>query len=429
VPRSWKIYLASIITLLIAGTVVGSLYGYADRGLLVSSLLLLAWQVRQLLLFDKALRTRDFEAFGFGEGIWQQVFSRFSHQRSRSKKHKRRYRKLLKEMRDSANAMPDGGIVLNESFEIVFCNDAARELVGIRPKLDRNQRVDNILRDPRFIRYLSKGDFDDGVEIISPVHEYHWLSCRLVPYGAHQHLLMIRDVTERRRLGKMRRDFVAHASHELRTPLTVISGYLDSLAEDEDVPEQWQKPVGQMQSQAQRMKSVVTELLELSRLEGAGPVAMDQVVDVAALLSAARDVYDGARDTANIEVCLESSAGLYGIQSEIESVIMNLLANAVRHTPADGLITLAWQSDDEAATLSVTDTGEGIAEEHISRLTERFFRVDSARTRDSGGVGLGLAIVKHVLLRHDAELHINSKAGEGSRFSCRFPLERIATDI
>ncbi len=333
---------------------------------------------------------------------------------------------MLKEVRKSTNAMPDGGIVLNRDFEIVLCNKAAQRLAGFRRKKDRGQRVDNILRDPAFGAYLKSGDFADGIEIGSPLTENGWLLCRIVPYGADQMLLLIQDITERRRLSAMRREFVANASHELRSPLTVVSGYLDTLVDDSEVPDAWRKPFEQMRLQTTRMNNIVAELLELSRLEGAGAAPTDEIVDVCGSLTAARKSMQGSDGSASVEVECATRAQLTGSTAEIESLIDNLLSNALRYTPSDGSIVLSWRVDDDAARLSVSDTGIGIEEEHIPRLTERFFRVDPGRSREQGGVGLGLAIVKHILERHDANLVIESTPGHGSRFTCLFPLSRIA---
>lgn len=226
----------------------------------------------------------------------------------------------------------------------------------------------------------------------------------------------------------MRRDFVANASHELRSPLTVISGYLDALAEDKQISSNWVQPVDRMRDQAKRMTHIVGELLELSRLESSGPASTRELVDVPGLLSACRKAYVGQPDVAAIEIEVESTVQIRGSRGEIESLITNLLSNAVRHTPGDGVITLAWRSGPAGADLVVKDTGEGIAEEHIPRLTERFFRVDRGRAREDGGVGLGLAIAKHVLSRHDAELFVSSEPGAGSTFCCHFSIERIVTE-
>ena len=392
---------------------------------MVAALLALLWQVRQLLSFDRALRTGNFEDFRQGEGIWEQIFSRFHYESEKATRRKLGYRQLLREVRKSTNAMPDGAVILNDENEIIFCNRAAKQLAGIKRKKDRGQRVDNILRDPELTRLLHADDQSLTVEIVSPIDDGGWLSCRVVPYGGDQKLLLLRDVTERMRLSKMRRDFVANASHELRSPLTVIAGYLDSLADDDEMPADWAKPVTQMQGQARRMRHILGEMLELSRLESAGVAGADDSVDVSRLLEDASSAFEGHADIASIVIDAEPGAQLSGSAAEIETVIVNLLSNAVRFTPTDGEITLTWRVDSDGADLIVADTGEGIDAEHIPRLTERFFRVDKGRARDKGGTGLGLAIVKHVLARYDAELIISSEPGEGSEFRCHFPSDRI----
>ncbi len=421
-------FVLGLILLLAAGGIIGGLYGYVERGLLVASLIALFWQVRNLLAFERALHTRDFEAFRLGEGIWQQIFSRFSYVSERAAQRKLEYRRLLKQIRRSTDALPDGAVILNENNDIVVCNRAAKRLAGLKRKKDRGRRVDNLLRNPKLVKLLAEDDYMQAIEIPSPVTDGNWLNCRAVPYGAGQKLLILRDVTERNRLSKMRRDFVANASHELRSPLTVISGYLDSLTEDPAMPAAWSQPVSQMRAQAQRMNRIVEELLELSRLESGDEARSDHVVDVAGLLTAARNAVFRDGKTASIDVVIDSSAQLRGSSNEIDSVISNILSNAVRHTPVDGRIVLTWRSDSDGAELSVEDSGEGIDAHYLPRLTERFFRVDKGRSRDDGGVGLGLAIVKHVLSRHDAELRIDSEPGKGSTFSCHFPPLRVIVD-
>lgn len=363
-----------------------------------------------------------------GEGIWPQLYSRFHYEHDKSGRRKHSYRQLLKEVRKSTNALPDGAVILNTDNEIIACNRAAKELAGLKRKKDRGQRVDNIVRDPELTELLHDDRRRDSVDIASPVVDGKWLNCRVVPYGADQKLLLMRDVTERMRLSKMRRDFVANASHELRSPLTVISGYLDSLADDEHKPEGWAKPLEQMRGQARRMQTILGELLELSRLEGPGEAGPQEPLDVGALMQDVKLAFEGHADIARIDVNAESTARLKGNAAEIETVLVNLVSNAIRFTPADGSITMTWRSSADGADLAVADTGEGINPEFIPRLTERFFRVDKGRSRDDGGTGLGLAIVKHVLLRHDAELHISSEPGKGSEFRCHFPAGRVVVE-
>jgi len=421
-------FLFGFVLLLGGGAGVGWIYGHAVWGLLAALSLALLWQVRQLLSFERAVRTGNFDEFRDGEGIWQQLFSRFRFVNERAARRKHDYRVLLREVRKSTNAMPDGAVILNVDHEIIYCNRAAKHLAGLKRKKDRGQRVDNILRAPGLVELLQSDDPKATIEMESPVEDGHWLNARIVPYGADQKLLLLRDVTEGIQLRKMRRDFVAYASHELRSPLTVINGYLDVMAEDENLPEAWENPVKQMQVQATRMRQILGELLELSRLEGAGAAASDKPVDVLSLIDSTIEALGGHSKLAPVTVDAKSSLKLFGNSAEIETVVLNLLSNAFRHTPVDGRISVTWETGTGGADLIVTDTGEGIDPEYIPRLTERFFRVDKGRSRDDGGVGLGLAIVKHVLARHDAELTVSSVAGEGSEFRCHFPPERIVVD-
>lgn len=423
-PPAWSNALYKAAAVILFGALIGWLYGGLFVGALLGAVAVLAGHLNMLFRLERALRTRSNIPVPDGTGIWPQVLARINYLKQRAKKHKRRHHRLLKEIRASTNAMPDGGIVLNEEAEITRYNAAAERLVGLRPRRDRGQRVDNLIRHPAFVDYLRGRDFDDPVIFPSPVREDGWLSCRIVPYGEGQRLLLIRDITEQARLARMRREFVANASHELRSPLTVIGGYLETLVGDEEAPESWQKPLTEMQRQAERMKDIVDNLLELSRLESGASAPADRTVDMVSLL---REVVAEASSEGRAPVSLqmESRARLYGNESEIRSVVTNLLSNAVRYTPADGSVSVSWKSGPHGAALTVADTGVGIAEHDIPRLTERFFRVNRGRSRDDGGVGLGLAIVKHGLLRHDARLEIESKMGKGSRFICRFPAERV----
>lgn len=424
-PNARRKLLIQIALLLGGATLIGALYGYPQYGLLAGALLALAWLLHHMMVFERAVRTGEFESVRYGSGFWAQAFSRFDQLRSRGQKHKKRYRRLLKEVRKSTNAMPDGGIILDDKYEIVLCNAAAQALVGFKPRQDRGQRVDNILRDPAFVEYLHSDDYMEAIEIPSPIRDGEWLFCRIVPYGENQRLLLIRDVTERVRLNKMRRDFVANASHELRSPLTVISGYLDALATDEEVPDEWQRPLAQMQAQASRMTDIVAELIELSRLETAGSAPDDGDVDMCGLIARARKAYLEQSDVPEIVVDCQTSLHVRGSATDIESVITNLVSNAVRHTPPEGRVTVSWAATEPGALLTVSDTGEGIPEDQIPRITERFFRVDRGRARSEGGIGLGLAIVKYALSRHDAELDIESVVGKGSTFYCSFPAARV----
>jgi two-component system phosphate regulon sensor histidine kinase PhoR len=237
---------------------------------------------------------------------------------------------------------------------------------------------------------------------------------------------MVREVTHQVLLESMRKDFVANASHELRSPLTVIRGYLDALSDDPALDQAWRGPVHEMHRQSERMSGIIEDLLELSRLEDARERVVDETVNVGGLLSVLRkDALSLEHRPASIELHLDSSAQLRGAERELTSVFSNLINNAIKYTPDDGAIIIRWWADDLGGHVSVRDTGIGIAPQHLSRLTERFYRVDSGRSRDLGGSGLGLAIAKHALQRHGATLLIESVEGKGSEFSCHFPLDRL----
>ena len=424
-PETSRKILIVLVIVLGTGALIGWSYDRPATGLLVASLAALFWHVHRLIAFDRAMQSRNFGAFQYGEGVWQRIYSRLAFERERGRRHKQQYRRLLKEIRKSTDAMPDGAVILSAGNEIVACNRAAGTLAGLKRKKDRGQRVDNIIRDPAFSELLQPADGAGSADIASPVADGRWLNCRVVPYGADQKLLLLRDVTERMILNRVRRDFVANASHELRSPLTVISGYLEGLADDESVPDSIVRPLREMRGQAQRMTKIIDELIELSRLEADGRAADDESIDVTGLLNECLSDYAGQSGVPGIRVDSQSTARLLGKASEIESVIRNLLSNAVRHTEPDGQITMVWRSDAQGADLIVKDTGEGIEAELIPRLTERFFRVDRGRAREDGGFGLGLAIVKHILGRHEAVLNIESTPGEGSEFRCHFPVSRV----
>jgi len=261
------------------------------------------------------------------------------------------------------------------------------------------------------------------------VAEQH-LHFQVVPYGAGQLLLMVRDVTRQVRIEAMRKDFVANASHELRSPLTVISGYLETLAQDEALEPVLHGQLQEMRRQALRMTAIVHDLLELSRLEGEGGAPNEEPIDVGALMARLRsDLLARHVLQLQVQMQVDTPDRLRGEPAQLHSAFANLLDNAAKYTPAGGNVLMRWWRDDEAGYLSVTDTGIGIAPEHIPRLTERFYRLDPGRSRASGGSGLGLAIVKHVLQRHDATLQITSEEGRGSTFTCHFPAARLVPPV
>jgi len=426
-PKVWTWTLSWYGGALVAGGLVGYLYDRTTLGVLVVGLGLLAWQLYNLYRLERWLATGEITEIPDGDGVWPPVFAKIQFIKGKVKRRGKRFRKLVKELRASTEAFPDGGVILNSRHEIINYNQAARVLLGLKNRRDRGQRIENLMRYPDFVDYLNNPGGRQAVDIPSPAGGDTWLSCRLIPYGPEQMLLLIRDVSQRVKIEKVRRDFVANASHELRSPLTVIMGYLDALAEDDRIPDGWKQPIGVMQDQSIRMRRLVEDLLQLSKLESGQSVPKDHVVDVAAMIAAARkEALALPEHPDSIEIELQSPANLLGEETELQSVVSNLVANAVRYTPPEGEITIRWTVDADGGHLAVQDTGIGIAEEDIPRVTERFYRADGGRARQRGGTGLGLAIVKYALRRHDAELEIQSRLGQGSTFVCHFPRDRLA---
>ena len=243
---------------------------------------------------------------------------------------------------------------------------------------------------------------------------------------AERQLLMVRDVSREQQLQSMRRDFVANASHELRSPLTVITGYLDALADDQKLDPTWSAPILEMRRQAERMSTIISDLLELSKLESGERPLDEEPIDIPGMLALLRkETLALEQRPHEVRLKLDSTEWLKGVESEVHSIVSNLLSNAVKYTPPQGEIELRWWTDEDGGHIAVRDTGVGIAPEHIPRLTERFYRVDSGRSRDLGGSGLGLAIVRHALQRHEGTLTIDSIEGRGSTFTCHFPPGRL----
>ena len=418
---------AALLTL--AGGFLGSLFNHGWWGV---SLALALYLTRHLYFLaalrawvDQPKRTELPEP----RGVWGEVYERLIDLQRRNRKRKKRLAAMLAQFQASAQALPDGAAVLEERGEIVWFNVVAQALLGLRAKQDLGQRLPNLLRHPDFTDYFERAQFETALEIPSPINRSVMLSLRVIPYGANQRLLLVRDVSEIHRLERIRRDFVANASHELRTPLTVLRGYLEMMqpeTRDTGALATWRAPLHEMHLQATRMEALIRDLLKLARLEGEVAQNRPDVLDVPGILervlTEARGLSKGRH---RFEPTIEPGLLLYGRETEAESIFSNLVANAVQYTPSGGVIRVIWQSHDQGACFEVSDTGIGVAPDDIPRLTERFYRVDEGRSRASGGTGLGLSIVKHALERHEGRLEIQSKLGFGSRFICHFPEHRV----
>jgi len=425
---AWQ-HLSWLVGALLAAALVGALFDHSLLFLAVALAAILAYHVRNLIRFEHWLRYRSEQPPPNMDGLWGEVLA-ITHRLYRRKVfHKRRVTALLREFRRMTSAMPDGAVLLGSNREILWFNRTAGHWLDLRRKVDYGIRIDNLVRNPDFIEYLDKRGAMAPPRIHLPKHGDRWLLFRLVTASdTGQQLLIIRDVTSEARLESMRKDFVANASHELRSPLTVIGGYLDALADEPGLDPAWQQPVQEMRRQSDRMRNIVQDLLELSRLEAQGGTAELAPVDVGGMLALIRkDALARPEHPAAVELHLDSDALLLGSESELHSIFANLVSNAVKYTPVSGRVDIRWWTDPAGGHVEVRDSGIGIPAEHLPRLTERFYRVDAGRSRRMGGSGLGLAIVKHALQRHGGRLDVQSIEGRGSTFSCHFPPERVAS--
>ncbi|OJZ17856.1 MAG: phosphate regulon sensor histidine kinase PhoR [Thiobacillus sp. 65-29] len=360
-------------------------------------------------------------------GTWGDIFYRLQKLQRRQKASRSELSTALEQFEHAAQAVPDAMVILNGNEQIEWCNPASRNYLGLDSERDRGQFLRYLMRQAHFLEFLDAADFSQRLTCRSPVNREIALSVQLVPFGASKMLLIARDITDLERVDAMRRDFIANVSHELRTPLTVVGGFVETLVDTPELsPADSRGYFNLMLDHTRRMQRLLDDLLTLSHLESAEHTLKDESVNMGELAQALKiEAESLSRGRHRIALQIESDAGLKGSLQEIRSALGNLVSNAVRYTPDGGEITLAWREHDGEGMFSVTDTGDGITAEHIPRLTERFYRVDRSRSRETGGTGLGLAIVKHVLTRHGARLDVQSTPGRGSTFSALFPTQRL----
>lgn len=405
---------------------LGAAFGHGGTFLFIGLLGYFAWHAWKLRRLARWLIYRNEPEPRFGDDIWGEVFYQVQRRKTRARKRERRLKAMIRLYRESSAALPDGTVILRPDNSIEWMNEAAAGMLGLRHG-DVGRRVDNLVRHPEFVRFLHDGNYEEALELASPVSEDRTLEIHIVPYGNEQRLLVARDITRLHRLEVMRRDFIANVSHELSTPLTVISGYLESLLGRPRQSDRVDAALEQMRQQADRMTNLVNDLLQLSRLEIDDAHEPEMEIDVAAMLRGL--VADagmlGRQRPQEIVLEADEAVALRGAPKHVYSALANLIRNAAQYTPAGGRIDVRWYGDRGGACFEVKDTGIGIPAAAIPRLTERFYRVDTGRSRAVGGTGLGLSIVKHVLRNHQANLQVESTPGKGSTFRCLFPAERV----
>ncbi len=404
---------------------------------LLGVVLVQIWKAERLELWLSRPNWRDELAWG---GVWGEIVQRIQRQLRQHDKQLRTSEQRLQYFLQAIQASPNGVTLLDNEGRIEWCNATASNHLGLDAKRDVQQHIVHLLRDPTFSKYFAQEEHDSEVIIdgrSSSLTQMPKLSIQLHQYGEGQHLLLSRDITLVSLADAMRRDFVANVSHEIRTPLTVLSGFVETLMTIPLAPDEQQTYLQLMSVQASRMQSLVADLLTLSQLEGSLPPGTHETVSLSDLMSQV------ACDAASLSAVLSGQEGdergpvheldfskpiewnLLGVRTELFSAVSNLVSNGVRYTPAGGRVSAGWFRVPDGVVFRVTDTGPGIAAEHLPRLSERFYRVDRSRSRETGGTGLGLAIAKHVAQRHGGELRIESQLGKGSTFMLFFPASRV----
>lgn len=395
-------------------------------GLLCATVLHLLWHYR----FQHKLKIwlwRDRSLIPpHGKGSWESIFNGLYRQQQRQRARRRELARLIRRFRQGAEALPDAAVVIRHDGNIIWCNKLAQQLLGFRWPDDAGQHIGNLIRTPLFIAYMERGEFQEPLELAAPQREQTLLEFRVMSYVEDQLLVLVRDVTRLRGLEQMRKTFVANVSHELRTPLTVLKGYLE-LLEDAPEPAMWQKTQTVMLEQTLRMEALVKQLMTLTRIEASGSGDVQQIVDIPNMLLMIEQEARALSGEKSHELCfdVDDELTVLGCAEQLRSILSNLVYNAIRHTPSGTPIKITWSRVGQQAHFAVNDAGEGISSEHLTRLTERFYRVDKARSRHTGGSGLGLAIVKHALAHHESRLEITSHAGQGSCFSFTLAEHRV----
>ena len=429
--QNWRGALARRLLLLLAACgLIGLITGQYAWALAIGLGAYLLWHLKQLLRLHAWLRERQpDDAPPEGYGLWGEVFDSIYHLQRRDQRVRGRLQAVIDRVQESTAALRDAVIMLDSEGNLEWWNRAAEQLLGLKTPQDSGQAITNLVRHPRFKEYFEAGQYQEALEIPSPINDRQRLQLQITRYGNNEHLMFVRDVTRLHQLEQMRKDFVANVSHELRTPLTVISGYLETLLDNvEEVNPRWLRALQQMQQQGSRMQNLLNDLLLLAKLEATDYPSDNQPVAMDLLLLSIRNDAQALSGSRNHRISLEADhqMRLKGSEAELRSAFSNLVFNAVKYSPEESEIRIRWWADEQGGHFSVADSGIGIEAKHLPRLTERFYRVDSSRASNTGGTGLGLAIVKHVLLRHRARLDITSVPGKGSTFTCHFPSQQLS---
>jgi two-component system phosphate regulon sensor histidine kinase PhoR len=423
VPFSWQRVLWRVALVYSPLFVLGVFTGYTLEMCLLAAVIHIVWMYsQQHKLLDWLYNQRKLSP-PHGSGSWEPVFHGIYNMLKRRLGRERELAQLMKYFRLGAEALPDAIVVINQDGAILWCNQLAQGMLGLKWPADAGQHLTNLVRTPKFVNYLRKGRFDQPLEIISPVQSNVWLEFRAMPYSQQQLLLVIRDVSQLRKLEKMRKRFVSNVSHELRTPLTVMRGYLEMLDQDEVDPMIWGKARNTMLDQSSRMENLVNQLLTLAKIESASVEDNQETINFSNMVGNLETEVAGLAKGKQLSFSFDIAPGIEikGDREQLRSACGNLVSNAIKYCSQPGEIHVSLSLIPQGALFLVKDSGPGIERKHLQRLTERFYRVDKARSRDTGGAGLGLSIVKHALQHHDSQLKIKSSVSKGSTFSFIIP--------
>lgn len=417
-------------------TVLGWTIDHAIEFALLAAFGVIAWLMYSMMQLQRWIDNPKQHEFNRQFGQSYRMYRQILRKNQQNRRRKRRLRFVISEFRQAVSALPDTIILVDQNGKINWANSHAQELLGIHWPNDAGIGFNDLLREPQVDALLSRSLSEKksskaselpSIEFKSRIDNDITISMKFAKYTPRMTIVIARDVSRLIKINKIHTDFITNVSHELKTPLTVLKGYLEILSESEKIPTKFGKPLEQMNVQSARMQVIVNDLLYLARLENKQMTSSTKIVDIAILLNSIIQTLQPLLEEKRhkLEIDIDKNLCINGSQTELHSAFSNLIANAIHYTPTNGLIKIKWQVNKDGARLCIIDNGIGIEAQHLEQLTQRFYRVDNDRSRDSGGTGLGLAIVKHVLQRHDSELVIRSAIDKGSQFSCQFNSKRV----
>ncbi|MDH5601154.1 MAG: phosphate regulon sensor histidine kinase PhoR [Gammaproteobacteria bacterium] len=422
-----KRVITTLLSIIVASALIGALFNKSLLFITIVLFIYIIFMLRNIFKLHNWLLEQKSE-LPDAQGYWGEIFNELHLLQRKKNKQQKLLSVALSRFKKAAEALPDGVVILSQHNEIEWINPVASSLLGMSYPKDAGQKINNLIRHPKFQRYLAKNNFSKSITLPAPDNADNTLTMQVIPFGYKQKMIFCRDITHIHKLEEMRTNFVSNVSHEMRSPLTVLTGYLEMYSDNYPKDEKsFKLGIDNMTQQAIRMQRLVTDLLALSKMETA-PIEHTRIVNITALLVSLKENAEVLAREKNHQVTLETddNLNLRGNSDELHSLFANLINNAVRYTGENGGIVIRWYKNNNEAVFSVTDDGPGIAAQHIPHLTERFYRADVDRSRESGGTGLGLAIVKHAVERHDGRLVISSSLGKGTTFSCYFPEQRIS---